>query len=110
MKLNPGMEQEYEQFVGVNSRDGYSHGVIRYAERWAGLMEAVIAGGSTVAEAAATTEHQADTEGITGFQYGCAVNALAHFWAHGEDLRQWHNHKYDYEGQGTVNPAILTLE
>jgi hypothetical protein len=24
-------------------------------------------------------------------------------------LRKWHNKEYNYEGEGTVNPAILTI-
>lgn len=55
------------------------------------------------------TSHDADTEGITGFMYGCAVNILAHVWEHGEELRRWHNGEYDYDGDGVVNPAILTV-
>lgn len=109
MKINPGKEQEYRQFCAANSKDFYSQSVIRYMERWADLMETAIAGGATVAQAAANTGQEADSEGITGFQYGCAVKALAHFWLHGEELRQWHNHHYNYEGQGTINPAILNF-
>ena len=109
MNFKPGMEREYAEYLAENSKDGYSLSAVRYGERWAGMMEAAIAKGATVAEAAAATEMQADTEGITGFQYGCVVKALAHFWTHGEELRQWHNHKYNYEGSGTVNPAILTF-
>ena len=52
---------------------------------------------------------EADTEGITGFMYGCAVNILSRVWKYGDELRMWHNGKYDYQGEGTVNPAILTV-
>lgn len=109
MKIKPGMEQEYQQFTDVNSKDAYSRAVICYAERWGDMMESAIADGATVAKAAADTERAADIEGLTGFQYGCAVSVLAQFWSHGEELRQWHNHNFSYEGQGTVNPAILTF-
>ena len=51
----------------------------------------------------------ADTEGITGFMYGYAVNILSREWKYGDELRRWHNRKYDYDGEGTVNPAILTV-
>ena len=109
MKINPGMEQVYQQFTAANSKNDYSRAVVRYMERWADMMETAIAGGATVAQAAEGAEQEANTEGITGFQYGCAVGALARFWTHGEELRQWHNHRYDYDGQGTVNPAILNF-
>ena len=52
---------------------------------------------------------KADTEGVTGFMYGCAVGILSKCWEYGEELRKWHNKKYDYEGDGIVNPAILKI-
>lgn len=42
--------------------------------------------------------------------YGCAVSILAQVWEHGELLRDWHNRSYGYQGDGTVNPAILTIK
>ena len=50
-----------------------------------------------------------DIAGITGFMYGCAVNALSQLWEYGEELRKWHNKEYNYNGDGVVNPAILTV-
>ena len=39
----------------------------------------------------------------------CAVAlAGAYIWVYGDELRRWHNHEYDYDGDGVVNPAILT--
>ncbi len=52
---------------------------------------------------------EADTEGITGFMYGCAVSILSQYWEYGEYLRKWHNKKYDYDGGGAVNPAVMTV-
>lgn len=109
MKINPGMEQEYQQFTDANSKNDYSRSMVRYMERWADMMETAIAGGATVAQAAESAGQEANTEGITGFQFVCAVEALSHFWPHGEALRQWHNHRYHYDGQGTVNPTILSF-
>lgn len=109
MKIREGMEQEYTTFRENNTQDDYSEAVIRYAERWCGMMEQEIEKGTPVAEAAALTERAADTDGITGFMYGCAVQTLCQFWEYGEELRQWHNSKYDYEGSDVVNPAIITL-
>ena len=51
--------------------------------------------------------HEADTEGITGFMYGCAMIILAQCWKYGEYLRKWHNKEYGYDGDGVVNPAII---
>ena len=110
MKIKVGQEENYNQFVAVNSKDPYSNAVVQYAERWANLMESKIVSGDKIADIADSTSHEADTEGITGFMYGCAVNALSHLWEYGEELRKWHNKEYNYEGDGVVNPAILTID
>ena len=109
MKIKVGKEKDWETFVQVNSTDPYSNAVVQYAKKWAELMESRIASGEKLIDIADSTSHEADTEGITGFMYGCAVNALSQLWEHGEELRKWHNKEYDYEGDGVVNPAILTI-
>ena len=53
--------------------------------------------------------HDADTDGITGFMYGAAVSILSNHWKYGELLRKWHNKEYGHEGDGVVNPAVLTI-
>lgn len=78
-------------FVAANT-DGYGSGVVRYAARWAALMEERMCATVAPLEACVeSTSHEADTEGITGFMYGCAVGVLAKVWRHGEALRRWHN-------------------
>jgi len=99
----------------ANNQDPYGAAVYQYAETWANLMEARMAEGATLADIAQSTSHEADTGGITGFMYGCAVATLAHCWEHGEELRRWHNldTQVGNEGErandaGTVlNPALL---
>lgn len=86
-----GKEGEYAGYVAANSKDGYSRGVVDYAEYWAKLMQKEIATGRQVHEIADECQKPLGFLGITGFMYGCAVKALAHFWIHGEDLRKWHN-------------------
>lgn len=64
-----------------------------------------------------SASHTADTEGVTGFMYGCAVTQLYWHWVHGEELRRWHNldTQIGDEGEkanesgGVLNPAILTF-
>lgn len=107
--VKEGTEQECYEFIRNNRHDGYSAGVLRYMNRWASMMETEMAGGATVAEAAERTNHTADTEGITGFMYGCAVRGLCNYWQYGEDLRQWHNQQYGYNGDGLINPAIIRI-
>ena len=101
----------WDNFVEVNSKDGYSSCVVRYAEYWAKFMQYLMAkhDGVTVAQIADKASHAADIDGITGFMYGCAVNVLSQVWKYGEELRRWHNKEYDYEGDGVVNPAVLTI-
>lgn len=73
--------------------------------------------GAALADIAEGASHVADNEGITGFMYGCAVRILASCWRHGEELRRWHNVKYQIgtEGEeanergGVLNPALLTI-
>ncbi len=118
MKIKPELAEEYVQYKTKNRIDSYSARIVSYGEDWANLMEAGIAGGKTIQEIAEAASHTADTDGITGFMYGCAVSALAHFWEHGEELRIWHNLETQIgkEGEeanrsgGVLNPAILNIK
>lgn len=101
-----------------NNQDGYGSAVYRYAGKWATLMEERTGGDANkIAEVAKAASHDADSEGITGFMYGCAVSILAHCWEHGEELRRWHNldTQIGTEGEranesgGTLNPALLNI-
>lgn len=100
-----------------NNQDPYGKGVVTYAERWADMMEQEMAAGKPLAEIAQKTSDRADTEGITGFMYGCAVSTLSQVWEHGEELRRWHNLKTQikHEGEianetgGVLNPALLNI-
>lgn len=109
MKIKEGKEKEYNQFVEVNSHDAYSRGVVDFMHRWADLMEEMIASGKRIPEIADKTSNDADIDGITGFMYGCAVNALSQLWEYGEELRKWHNKEYKYDGDGCVNPAVFSV-
>lgn len=43
--------------------------------------------------------------------YSCAVQALSHFWVHGEELRVWHNNRYGVSGgDGVANPAVIVID
>ena len=102
-------KKAWDDMVEVNSKDSYGMGVVKYARRWAKCMQKLIAEGKTVIEIAEKTSHDCDIEGITGFMYGCAVQALSKSWKYGEELRKWHNKNYGYEGDRVVNPAVLTI-
>lgn len=113
MKILEGREQDYKDWYNKNL-DPYGHASFTYAERWAEMMENLIENSTDepmkiIVDNADRLSHEADTEGITGFMYGCAVSILSHCWKYGEELRKWHNKEYNYEGDGVVNPAVLTI-
>ncbi len=99
----------YEDWKSKNT-DSYGACIFRYSERWADLMEKELDNGEHIKDIAKKLSHEADTEGITGYMYGASVSILSECWEHGEELRKWHNGEYDYEGNGVVNPAILTID
>lgn len=78
----------WQEVVDNNSKDPYSYACIRYAAKWAYLMEKEIAAGKKVAEVASDTSYKADTEGITGFMFGSARSILCKVWAHGDELNE----------------------
>lgn len=90
--------------------DGYGNCVYQYAEGWAKLMQIEINNGKEVKDIASETSNEMDFLGITGFMYGASVSILSQCWKYGEELRKWHNKEYNHEGEGVVNPAILTVK
>ena len=109
-------QEEWTSFV-ENNTDEYGAAVVRYAERWADLMEKRLSEGRALADIGESASQDADTEGITGFMCGCAVAMLSRVWVHGEELRQRHNlsTQLDSEGEranengGVLNPALLNI-
>ena len=114
MKILEGKEKVYKDWYDINN-DEYSRACFTYAERWANMLENLIESSdedamTVIVNNADRLSHEADIEGITGFMYGCAVNILAQCWKYGEELRKWHNKEYNYNGDGVVNPAVLTIK
>ena len=113
MKIKEGLQEEWNHCLEINSHDPYSLGTVTYAIRWAELLEEKILKNKDktpeeiIFQKAEELSSEADTEGITGFMYGCSVSMLSMFWIYGEELRKWHNKKYEYEGMGVVNPAVM---
>jgi hypothetical protein len=109
-------ESVWNDWVAKNDNP-YGYACCQYAAQWANLMEAAMASGQSIADCAEKTSHEADTDGITGFMYGCAVIMLAKCWVHGEELRRWHNHETQIgdegdkanESGGVLNPALLSI-
>ena len=114
MKIIKGKEQEYTDWYKKN-KDDYGKACLKYAERWVELLEKEIENSNNkinevIKEHAEKYSHEADTEGITGFMYGMAANILSQIWEYGEELRKWHNKKYNYKGKGVINPALISVE
>lgn len=114
---NEKAEQDWNKTVEANS-DPYGKASIDYARTWAELMEVRIAySEDKIKDFAKELSHTADTDGITGFMYGCAVSILSKVWKHGEELRKWHNldTQIGTEGEkanesgGCLNPALLNI-
>lgn len=113
MKLK--MEQtKYAEWRHKNS-DPYGGQVFVFLEEWAHNMEEKIAEGKQVADIAGECEPKGHD--MTGFMYGCAVNILSQAWEHGEDLRRWHNLKWQLHDEGekanekgtVLNPALISF-
>lgn len=107
----------WREWIAAN-QDGYGGAVVQFAERWARIMEGMIASGQHLKDCADDACSLADDGiGITGFMYGCAVGMLAEVWVHGEELRRWHNLKTQIrnegekanESGGVLNPALLRI-
>lgn len=98
----------WKMWVEANT-DSYGKGVIDFAERWGILMQEQMQHSVLTKQIMDTCSYQADVEGITGFMYGCAVSQLSQCWSYGEQLRRIHNADYGVEGEGVVNPALLTI-
>jgi len=103
------LSKEYWETGKSKNTDGYGACIYEYAEGWAKLMQVEIYKGKKIEDVAEKTSHEMGFLGITGFMYGAAVSILSHCWIHGEILRKWHNKEYNHEGDGVVNPAILTI-
>lgn len=98
----------WDDWKSKNS-DPYGACIFEYAEAWAKLMQAELLKGVPVSQSFEKTSYELGFFGITGFMYGAAVGTLSKCWKHGEALRVAHNKQYKHEGEGVVNPAILTI-
>lgn len=96
------------EYVDKN-RDDYGKCCVDYARDWGRLMQYYIHRGETLVQCAERASFELGWYGITGFMYGAAVMMLSSCWKYGEELRKWHNKEYNHEGNGVVNPAVLTI-
>jgi len=108
VEIEFALKEDWETGKSKNT-DGYGACIYEYAEGWAKLMQVEMSNGKALKDIAEKTSHEMGFLGITGFMYGAAVSILSQCWKYGEELRNWHNKEYNHEGEGVVNPAILTV-
>ena len=79
--------------MGDAQDDWLTAAVVKYADRWARLMQAVIDHtGASVAEVATWASHQADdvNNSISGGGLYGAASELSVWWIYGEELADWY--------------------
>jgi len=81
--------------------------IVDFARRWAKYMQTLISKGKSVDQIAGYTCDDSDFEGLSGHMYSCAIDALFKCWKYGDELRQWHNKKMGYAGEGVADSATL---
>jgi hypothetical protein len=76
--------------VAANQNDALGTETVRYAERWARLMQLELSEGKTLAEVWDSASHDADFGAMSGSTHGAARNILIKTWVHGTELQQLH--------------------
>ena len=110
MKIKKDSLKEYTEYKKVNCDDPYSREIVLFGERWMCAMETKIANGAGISDSLAPSAREADIDGITGFMYSCAAQAIAYFWEHGEEFRRAYNLKeqiHEEGGEANNNGGIL---
>lgn len=95
LNTKPGKEKEYSDWFDKNT-DSYSRRCFTFAEGWAEKIEDEISKMpphasviDIITECADRTAREEDTDGITGFMYGCACSILEQEWKYGDEFKQW---------------------
>lgn len=102
--------QEWQECKRVNSKENYDRAIIRYIILWVQYMEYLNQKyGMKISDIWDNCSYLANIEGVTGFMYGAAASIISQVWQHGEEFRKCYNAKWNYYGERTVNPAVLTL-
>ncbi len=104
MNIKPGLEEEYEKYVKINSEDEYSKVVISAGENVGKLLD----------EGKSPEEAEKGLHGfqLTGYMAGAVVSIINHFHPRGEEMNSFWNKSLGGTGEekDTINPAILTIK
>jgi len=84
----------WDKFSNNPATDELHVGIVSYAARWAGLMEARLARGESLQDIAESTSHQAIDGDLSGGAFMAAISTLVKCWKHGKELRAWYYNKY----------------
>ena len=66
--------------------------MLRFTSRWAQIMEMEIAENKKLSRIAKKASHKANSEGLSGSEFECALEILCGVWRHGKELRRHYYH------------------
>lgn len=102
-------KSDWEKYKREYTGD-YGEAIIRYAILWIQYMEYLTKKYEfQLSKIGDKCSRLADLEGVNYFMKNDAANIISHVWKHGEEFRKCYNAKWNYSGEGTVNPAVLTI-
>jgi hypothetical protein len=103
-------QEKWDRYVKINV-DPYSKYCVEVARRVMELLDQDKT--PLVKNSARNLICQADNDikagGIIGFMAGAAASMVVECHERGEEFRKSFNDEFDYDGPGTVNPAIITV-
>jgi hypothetical protein len=100
-------EDRWKKLLKDAEGDNYGKAIMQVASQWADLMESQIDKGIPLGSVAWVLFKLANEgKGLSGFQAGCAVEALVMCWKHGETLRLWWNEANEAEALNEVAGAV----
>ncbi len=107
MKIKQELQEEYDNYVKINSEDGYSKAVVDCGEIFGNFVDE----GKTFDEAERAMLDTPNGSELTGFMMGALMSAISHFHPQGKEIKEWWNKRSGGEPdeRGVNNPAIITI-
>lgn len=104
MKIIPGKEEAYKEYVAINSNDDYSKACITAGERVGELLDA----GKTPKQA----EKGMYGLGLTGFMAAMVCRGIWKYHPRGEEFKNYWNKKHGGTGDenGTMSPHMADID